>query len=289
MHGVNVWKWSYALALVGGIASSAYFHAFGLTRFMTGASTLPSFAGIEATEGSPSVPAKASESPALPREALVPSLRDAPECPGFELSIVSQAPDAYASLASVRRLGDSSGRLLREGSQFGELALLHVGYDARAAAPAVWFRRNQELCQLRLFSRPRSGLPVSAHDLVIVPRPPDKWKSQIRATGPRSFQVDRAFVERVMADPTTAREGQAVLKRVDGRVVGFELQRLRPGGWAAALGLQVGDRLTSINGHDLTSPARAIQAYSTLRRSNSLDLTRERAGQRETIHIEIAE
>ena len=284
MHGVNVWKWTYAFALIGGIASSAYFHAFGLTRFMSGDSTLSSFARTDEAEGSPSVPAKASASPALP-----PSLRDAPECPGFELSIVSQASDADASLASVRRLGDSTGRLLREGSQFGELALLHVGYDARAAAPAVWFRRNQELCQLRLFSRPRSGLPVSAHDLVIVPRPPDKWKSQIRALGPRSFQVDRAFVERVMADPTTAREGQAVLKRVDGRVVGFELQRLRPGGWAAALGLQVGDRLTSINGHDLTSPARAIQAYSTLRRSNSLDLTRERAGQRETIHIEIAE
>ena len=291
MYGVNVWKWTYALALVGAIAASAYFHAFGLTRLLSGGGVLSPFARA-GVEGSPSVPtlAGASEAPALlPREALDPSLRDAPECPGFELSIVSEAPDAYASLASVRRAGDSTGRLLREGSQFGELALVHVGYDARAAAPAVWFRRNEELCQLRLFSRPRSGLRVSAEDLVIVQRPPDRWKSQIRAVGPRSFQVDRAFVERVMADPTTAREGQAVLKRVDGRVVGFELQRLRPGGWAAALGLQAGDRLTSINGYDLTSPARAIQAYSTLRRSNSLDLTRERAGKRETIHIEISE
>jgi general secretion pathway protein C len=280
------------LACVGGIASSAYFHAFGLTQLMSGAGTLPSFART-AVAGAPSplpLPAKTSASSVLPHhEALAPSLRDAPECPGFELSIVSEAPDAYASLASVRRAGDSRGRLLREGSRFGELALVHIGYDARSAAPLVWFRQNDELCQLRLFSRPRPGQPVSREELVVVERAPDRWQNQIRSLGPHSFQVDRAFVERLLQDPATPREAQAVLRTVDGRVVGFELRRLRPGGWASALGLQVGDRLTKINGYDLTSPARAIQAYAVLRRAKTLDITRERAGQRETIHVEISD
>lgn len=292
MHGLRAWKWIYGLAVGGAVASSAYFHAFGLTQLMSAAGTLPPLARAGVVEGSSLVPtsAQASEPATAPRDgAPVPSPRDAPECPGFELSIVSEAPDAYASLASVRRAGESTGRLLREGSRFGELAVVRVGYDARSAAPAVWFLRNEELCQLRLFSRPRPGLQVSTEDLVVVERPPDRWQTEIRSVGPRSFRVDRAFVERLMQDPTSAREGQAVLRSVDGRVVGFELRRLRPGGWAAALGLQVGDRLTSINGYDLTSPARAIQAYATLRRASSLDLTRERAGQRETIHIDISD
>ena len=62
---------------------------------------------------------------------------------------------------------------------------------------------------------------------------------------------------------------------------------MRPGGLFALLGLQNGDTLRSINGFDLSTPDRALDAYTSLRRADHLDVALERRGQPVALEITI--
>ena len=52
---------------------------------------------------------------------------------------------------------------------------------------------------------------------------------------------------------------------VDGKMVGVKLAFVRPGSVLDKLGLHTGDRLTKINGAELTSPERILELYARLR------------------------
>lgn len=59
---------------------------------------------------------------------------------------------------------------------------------------------------------------------------------------------------------------------VHGEVVGFRLYGVRPDSALAALGLQTGDTVRSINGIEMTSPDSALEAYTRIREADVLDV-----------------
>ena len=61
---------------------------------------------------------------------------------------------------------------------------------------------------------------------------------------------------------------------------GLRLARVRPGTLPAALGLQTGDELLTINNFRITDPEQALLAYSRLRTADRLQLAISRLGQR---------
>jgi hypothetical protein len=63
-----------------------------------------------------------------------------------------------------------------------------------------------------------------------------------------------------------------------GEVIGIRLFGIRPGNLLALFGIQNGDRLESINGFGLGTPARALEAYGHLRLAKRLDVHLVRAG-----------
>lgn len=77
-------------------------------------------------------------------------------------------------------------------------------------------------------------------------------------------------------------EARIVPAFVNGRTAGFKLFGIRPGSDFARAGLQNGDVINRINGIELTSPSRALEAYN---RANDglvvVDFTRR--GQRGTL------
>lgn len=295
MQGTQSLRWIYGVVVLGGIALVAYLQALGANRLVEAALMVPMLQPPtrpppEAADiSSPPAPAP----PPLPeiRATGIPELRwmDAPECAGFELSTVSQAADPRASLATVRRAGEPAGRLLRRGSQLDGLQMLRVGYDARGVTPAVWFVRDESLCQLRMFSRSDAAAAPAKQTAVAVPveQAPAPSPSEIRSLGPGSFQVDQSLVDRLMADPKAARDAQAAFERTPAGTFALKFRRVRPGGWAHAIGLQAGDRLTSINGYELKDPRHAIEAYAALRMTKDLVLKVERSGTTETIQVAI--
>jgi general secretion pathway protein C len=64
---------------------------------------------------------------------------------------------------------------------------------------------------------------------------------------------------------------------------GLRLARVRPGTLPAALGLQTGDELLTINDFRMTDPEQALTAYARLRYADRLSLVLARNGQKTSI------
>ena len=94
------------------------------------------------------------------------------------------------------------------------------------------------------------------------------------------YNVRRSTVDRIL-------ESQAELMRttrimpVDqgGRVIGVQLFGVRGNSLLGRLGMQNGDVLNRINGLEIASPDRALEAYSRLRTSDHLQISLTRNGQ----------
>ncbi len=91
--------------------------------------------------------------------------------------------------------------------------------------------------------------------------------------------VDRAFVEKLLADPRQLMS-QARMFPVtkDGETAGFRVSGIRSGSLATMLGLQNGDVVSEVNGAKLGTIDDALAMYQKLRRANHLSVTVERGG-----------
>ena len=102
------------------------------------------------------------------------------------------------------------------------------------------------------------------------------------------YTVQRAAVDRILADPTTVAKGARVVPSIKNGVPnGFKLYAIRPGSVYAALGFNNGDTITSINGHDMSSLDKALEIYQQLRNASSLDVSISRRGQDLVLHYSI--
>jgi type II secretion system protein C len=94
-----------------------------------------------------------------------------------------------------------------------------------------------------------------------------------------SCTVDRAFVEKLLANPNQLMS-QARMFPVtkDGETQGFRVSGIRKGSLAKLIGLENGDVVSEINGSKLGNIDDALAMYQKLRRANHLSVTVERGG-----------
>ena len=71
------------------------------------------------------------------------------------------------------------------------------------------------------------------------------------------------------------------------KLLGLRLFGIRPGSLLGTLGLQNGDRLESINGFDIASPQRALEAYARLSTAKRLNVRVIRLGRPLQIDLNI--
>ena len=64
----------------------------------------------------------------------------------------------------------------------------------------------------------------------------------------------------------------------DGVATGFKLFQIRPDSIYARVGIQNGDVIRRLNGFDINSPDKALEAYSKLREANHIEVEIERNG-----------
>lgn len=218
-------------------------------------------------------PLRRSEAGAAVGELDVHDPASAPPCDGVRAIASVRADDADESFAAF----DVRGRRLLQ-KRGGELTA-----DARVvyvAADRVWLEERGVLCQARVFSGAAPAPPAPS------PSPMNggaqssalerELAGKIAKTGPNEFQIDRGAVDRLFESHSELMKTPLAPEKEGDRVVGFRLVRIRPGSVLAALGLQTGDRLVSLNGIEVTSPERMLEAYAKLR-SGTLD--------RLTIHV----
>jgi general secretion pathway protein C len=143
-------------------------------------------------------------------------------------------------------------------------------------------------------AEPATAEPATAEPATAEPDPGDPTRRQaaldagIRAVGASSYELDRALLDQLLADPAEMARGVRIVPAVkDGRATGFKLYAIRPASIYDRLGLKNGDLVTSINGVELDSAERALEVYSKLRAAGAVSVVVSRHGAPLTLNYSI--
>lgn len=105
-------------------------------------------------------------------------------------------------------------------------------------------------------------------------------------TGIDTYIVDQRKIQEALANPTQMM-GDARLRPNAGKEGGFILSEVKPGGIYQSLGLQNGDIILRINEYDISSPERALQAFTALKGLDRVQLDIIRSGSKMTMTYQI--
>jgi general secretion pathway protein C len=101
----------------------------------------------------------------------------------------------------------------------------------------------------------------------------------LRALGRGVYVVPRGSLDEALsAQRPLARRTVILPESRDGRVVGVRVYGIRRGDTLAALGFADGDVILRVNGVEIASPDRCLEAYARLRRADRVTVTFERRG-----------
>lgn len=222
-------------------------------------------------------PADETAAPAGPIDTSDPW--NAPKCDGVKVLIIAASSDPDWSFATFA--GDKTVMLRRGGDLSGK-KVHFVGWDR------VWLENGGSLCQASLFERADAPKPAAA----AAPAAADPPKAGgakaldpalakgIQKISPNEYNIDRAVVDKILENQADLmRQARIVPEQENGRVVGIRLFGIRGETLLGTLGMQNGDRLQTINGFEMGSPEKALEAYARLRTADKLTISLNRNGQ----------
>lgn len=306
------------------IAVAAYFQAAGITELVAGAfletppaKTLPKAAArpIAAsgdTRGAKTAepilsrnpfdsvtgplnrsPVEATEGATETQQADLSNPLTAPDCGGISAHVITESTDPTWSIAVLQAPGDQLGRMRRVGDNVGDKQVAYIGFNPAKNSPSVWLVGGSALCQVLLFApaappapppaaAPKEQAPAGAGGV------PKDITDRIQKVSDTEFHVDRAVVDNILEHQAELmKQARIVPEQKDGKVVGIRLFGIRPDTLLGKLGLQNGDRLEAINGFEMASPEKALEAYAKLRTAESLNVKVTRRGQPVSIDFKI--
>jgi general secretion pathway protein C len=102
------------------------------------------------------------------------------------------------------------------------------------------------------------------------------------------YNIDRGVVDKILENQADLmRQARIVPEQENGKVVGIRLFGVRPDTLLGVLGMENGDRLQTINGFDMASPEKALEAYARLRTADHLTVQVNRRGQNTNLDYNI--
>ncbi|MCS6797117.1 MAG: hypothetical protein NZ898_01075 [Myxococcota bacterium] len=246
-------------------------------------------------------PEPASESAPAEVDPFAPP----PPCEGA-VRLVAAVVHAHDPDRSFAAITDATGKamLYRRGMRVAERELVDILPSSVLLRPG-----SGPLCSLAMFSpqggaRPGSG-PIASAATVVQERPAEvalveppatssggiseaDLEAGIRQVSDTRYAVQRSLVNRLLENQAEMmRTARIIPHEEGGRVVGVKLYGIRRNSLLSRLGLQNGDMLRTINGFDMTSPDRALEAYARLRDVPHLSVAIERRGQPMTLDYDI--
>ena len=237
---------------------------------------------------------KPVEETGRPQELDLSDPLNAPRCDGVELKIVAESPDPEWSLAALKGPGEERPMLRRVGDQVAGKQILFIGYNPRENSPSVWLSSDSALCQALMFAKAEAPDSSGSGSPAPSPTPaeaagrrrrgpskvPEDIASKIQKVSDTEFNVDRGVVDKILENQAELmRSARIVPEQQDGKVVGIRMFGVRPDTLLGTLGFQNGDRLESINGFNMASPEKALEAYARLRTASALNVKISRRGQ----------
>jgi general secretion pathway protein C len=306
----------FAFVVLGLVALVAYFQASGTMQLVGAAltappSSVPFVPPPVKLPTSPTTGLKSAE-PILARNAFdsvtgpirpkpvgegdnkpaAPDLSDplsVPACDGVKALIITESTDPVWSLAALQGPGETAPKMRRVGDDVAGKRVAYIGFNPRHQSPSVWLESGATLCQSMLFAsaipvaQPAAAAPAAPGTAETTRRGPPKISSEIASkiqkVSDTEYHVDRAVVEKILSDQAELMKSARVVPDTqDGKVVGVRLFGIRPDTLLGTLGIQNGDRLETINGFDMASPEKALEAYMRLRTADGLKVQVNRRG-----------
>ena len=206
---------------------------------------------------------------------------NAPVCDGVRVLVIAASSDPEWSFAALSGTTDTKSVLRRRGGEMNGKTIHFVGWDR------VWFENGSALCQAQLFKQPEvhAAPPVAAPVDAGAPKSGAPGLDPALAKGiqrlsPTEFNIDRSVVDKILENQSELmRQARIVPEQENGKVVGIRMFGIRPETLLGVLGMENGDRLQTINGFDMASPEKALEAYARLRTADKLVVQVNRRGQ----------
>ena len=224
----------------------------------------------------------------------------APPCDGVQVGIITESTDPVWSIAAIRGSDEPAPKIRRVGDQVSGKQVAYIGFNPREGSPAVWMTSGSTLCQAVLFSgQPEAPAPAPKAAQPVPGTKPGRAKGgkskiaeeiskQIQKVSDTEFNVDRAVVDKVLENQAELmKSARIVPEKKNGQVVGIRMFGVRPGSLLSTLGFQNGDRLDTINGFNMASPEKALEAYARLRTASNLNVKINRRGKPVSIDFRI--
>ena len=238
----------------------------------------------EGTEGAPEASQQADLSNPL----------TAPDCGGISAHVITESTDPTWSIAVLQAPGDQLGHMRRVGDNVGDKQVAYIGYNPSKNSPSVWLVGGSLLCQVLLFAPATPATPPPAASAPAA-KPeaagggvPKDISDRIQKVSDTEFHIDRSVVDNILEHQAELmKQARIVPEQKDGKVVGIRLFGIRPDTLLGKLGIQNGDRLEAINGFEMASPEKALEAYAKLRTAESLNVKVTRRGQPVSIDFKI--
>lgn len=166
-------------------------------------------------------------------------------------------------------------------------------------ANTVYMLQGVQRCSISMFAPP-GGVPLAppvAAVAAVEPPGPSEPSGGIPAAdldagitkiSDTEYRIQRGLVNRILENQADLmRTARVVPHEEGGRVVGVKMYGIRRNSLLGRLGMQNGDVLRTINGFDMTSPDKALEAYARLRESDHLTLSVVRRGQPTNVNFNI--
>ena len=102
------------------------------------------------------------------------------------------------------------------------------------------------------------------------------------------FTLTRRGADAVIANvPSIARTLRVAPESKAGKPLGFRLQAIKAGSLLPRFGFQNGDLVQALNGNDLTTPEKALEAYAKFRSAGIVRISFQRVGKPLTVEVKI--
>jgi general secretion pathway protein C len=218
---------------------------------------------------------------------------NAPKCDGVKVLVIAASSDPDWSFAAFSG-GSEKSLMRRRGGEVNGKQVHFVGWDR------VWLESGGSLCQATLFDKADvksespapTPTPVASSALAKAPSGAKSLDPSIakgiQKLSPNEFNIDRGVVDKILENQADLmRQARIVPEQENGRMVGIRMFGIRSDTLLGVLGMENGDRLQTINGFDMSSPEKALEAYARLRTADKLTVSLNRRGQNMNIDYNI--
>lgn len=213
----------------------------------------------------------------------------APACDGVKVLIIAASGDPEWSFAAFSGASDGKSIMRRRGGDVNGKAVHFIGWDR------VWLENSGALCQSTLFDKAEAPAPAAAPPPASSAPPSRSSRALdpslakgIQKVSATEFNIDRGVVDKIIENQAELmRSARIVPEQENGRVVGIRLFGVKQDTLLGVLGMENGDRLQTINGFDMASPEKALEAYARLRTADKLTISLNRRGQSMNIDYNI--